>query len=364
MLDDEKYIGFCIELARNAEGRTAPNPMVGSLVVADDGTILGEGFHAQAGLAHAEVEALNQAGDNAIGATLYVSLEPCCHHGKTPPCTERVIASGVRRVVIGLQDPNPKVSGGGISALKEAGINVVSGVMESECRYLNRAFLKWITTGLPWVCLKMAATLDGKIADRQGKSKWITGPQARLYVHELRDTVDCIMVGGATASQDDAQLTVRNVAQGRDPVRVVIDTQLKLPTDSKLATNSDGKTWVFSKEEQIEAKHGQYGPQVRLIPTPASALGEGLDLVWILRYLGQENILSLICEGGGRLASSLLPQTDEIFWFIAPKIMNDSEAVPVLASCGFSSVHLPSPFHTRSVKQLGEDTLIHLSRNI
>ncbi len=364
MLDDEKYMAFCIELARNAEGRTAPNPMVGALVVADDGTILGEGFHAKAGLPHAEVEALIQAGESAVGATLYVSLEPCCHHGKTPPCTDLVIASGVRRVVVGLQDPNPKVAGGGISALQAAGIDVVTGVLESECRYLNRAFLKWIATGLPWVCLKMAATLDGKIADRQGKSKWITGAQARRYVHELRDSVDCIMVGGATASHDDAQLTVRSVADAQNPLRVVIDTQLKLPPDSHLAKNADGKTWIFSAEEQIEAKQGQYGAHVRLIPTPASELSDGLDLPWILNYLGQENILTIMCEGGGRLAASLLPQTDEIYWFIAPKIMNDSEAVPVLASCGWSSVHLPSPFHTRSVKQYGEDTLIHLCRNL
>lgn len=353
----------CIELARTAAGRTNPNPLVGAVVVNDAGEIIAEGFHAKAGEAHAEVVALEKAGDSARGATLYVSLEPCCHHGKTPPCSDRVIGSGVKRVVCGLVDPNPKVAGGGIKALRSAGIDVMSGVLEEECRYLNRGFLKWMEKRTPWVILKLGVTLDAKIADRNYKSRWVTGPEARQFVQQQRNEVDCVMIGGATAYQDNAELTVRDIENSRNPIRAIVDTDLKFHRDCKLAQNPDGKTWVFAKEEAIELKSNQFGENVRLIATPSSTTdGAKLDLQWILQFLGNQKIQTVMCEGGGRLAGSLLDRVDEIYWIVAPKFMHDKEAIPAVELQRHALIDKLQSFRVRRTEQLGNDVLINLLR--
>lgn len=352
----------CIELARRAEGRTSPNPMVGAVVVNADGVIVGEGYHQVPGQAHAEVFALDAAGDAACGATIYVSLEPCCHHGKTPPCSDRVIASGVRRVVCGVQDPNPKVAGGGIVACRASGLQVDVGVLENECRYLNRAWLKWISHDrMPWVIVKVAATLDGKIADREGNSKWITGEVARGFVHDVRNRVDCVMVSGSTAVADDPSLNVRGVAGSRDPLRAIVDRQLQLPPDSKLATNPDGRTWVFAAAESI-AVNGKHfdAARVKLIETPLKEDDGGLDLTWIMKYLGSHNVLSVMCESGGKLAVNMNYLTDEIYWMVAPKIMGDIDSKPAFPMDWQSNIGLVIGNKVHDVVRLGDDVLIKL----
>jgi diaminohydroxyphosphoribosylaminopyrimidine deaminase/5-amino-6-(5-phosphoribosylamino)uracil reductase len=352
----------CVELARRAEGRTAPNPMVGAVVVNDDGVVVGEGWHQKPGEAHAEVFALDAAGEKARGATLYVSLEPCCHHGKTGPCSTRVIDSGVRRVVCGLEDPNPKVAGGGIAALRAAGIQVEVGKMAKECRYLNRAWLKWITKQkMPWLIVKVAATLDGKIADREGKSKWITGEHARKFVHDVRNQVDCVMISGSTAVADDPELTVRNVSGGRNPLRAVIDRELKMSPSSKLAQNADGKTWVFATQEAIAANGSAFdAARVRLIETPLKAEDGGLDLTWILKHLGESNVLSVMCESGGKLAVNMNYLTDEIYWMLAPKIMGDADAKPAFPMDWESNIGLVVGNRIEDVVRLGDDVLLKI----
>lgn len=334
--------------------------MVGCVVVSDAGEIIAEGWHQIPGQAHAEPIALDLAGDAARGATLYVSLEPCCHHGKTPPCSDRVIASGVRRVVCGLEDPNPKVAGGGIAALRAAGISVEVGILEKECRYLNRAWLKWIAKNkTPWVVLKIAATLDGKIADRNGNSRWITGAHARQFVHETRNRVDCVMIGGHTAIVDDAALTVRDVKDSRNPIRAVLDTQLLLSPESKLATNADGKTWVFASEEAITLKRAQFGEHVKLIETPLTHDGK-LSLPAVLDHLGKSNVLSVMCEGGGRLAASMLPYADELYWMVAPKFLADNQAMPAVNAEAEVTMPEVNSHHVREVRKVGDDVLINV----
>lgn len=361
MLDDELYMWRCIELARQAEGRTSPNPLVGSIVVDDDGTVIAEGHHTKAGEPHAEVNALNIAGDAARGKTLYVNLEPCCHHGKTPPCSQRVIASGVRRVVCGMRDPNPKVAGGGIRELEAAGIEVRSAVLEAECRYLNRAFLKWISKGMPWVCLKMASTLDGRIADRNGKSRWITGPQAREYVHELRDRYDCVMIGGTTAITDDPELTVRERIGGRNPMRVVLDTNLSLKPEARLFIDrsDESRTILFAKQEAVQASQTCFPTGTEVVGITSGSTG--LDLTRVLSWLGENRIVSVLCEGGSRLAGSLLREglVDEINWIVAPKMLCDERAIPVISDDRFVDLSHAIKMETKDISQLGEDILIH-----
>jgi diaminohydroxyphosphoribosylaminopyrimidine deaminase/5-amino-6-(5-phosphoribosylamino)uracil reductase len=334
--------------------------MVGSVVVNDAGEIIAEGWHQMPGQSHAEPIALDLAGDAARGATLYVSLEPCCHHGKTPPCSDRVIASGVRRVVCGLEDPNPKVAGGGIAALRAAGISVEVGILEKECRYLNRAWLKWITSNkTPWVILKMAATLDGKIADRNGNSRWITGAHARQFVHETRNRVDCVLIGGQTAVVDHAELTVRDVKGSRNPLRAVLDTQLLLPPDSKLALNPDGKTLVFTSADALATKGSRFGEHVRFVETPLTHDGK-LSLPFVLDYLGKLNVLSVMCEGGGRLAASMLPYTDEIYWMVAPKFLADNQAMPSINSDLEVTMPEVRTHSIRDVRRIGDDVLLNI----
>jgi diaminohydroxyphosphoribosylaminopyrimidine deaminase/5-amino-6-(5-phosphoribosylamino)uracil reductase len=252
---DMEYMQRAIELATQARGRTSPNPMVGAVIV-KDGKIIGEGYHKKAGTPHAEIHALAAAGNEARGATLYVSLEPCCHHGRTPPCTEAIINSGIKRVVIAALDPNPKVAGGGLQRLKEAGIDAEFGLMQEAAMELNAVFFKYIQRALPYVALKTAMTLDGKIAAGSGDSRWITGPEARQHVHQLRNIYDAIMVGIGTVLADNPRLNTRlQEGQGRDPVRVIIDNQLDLPVNSIIAQSSrEQPSLVFCGKEIDEHK--------------------------------------------------------------------------------------------------------------
>lgn len=328
-------------------------------MVNDSGVVIASGFHKMAGQAHAEVEALNEAGEQARGQTLYVNLEPCCHHGRTPPCTERVIASGVKRVVYGMSDPNPKVAGGGIKALQDAGIEVVPGILADESRMLNRAFIKWVTTKQPWVILKMAATLDGKIADRLGGSRWVSGEEARRHVHHLRNSCDGVMVGGTTVKHDDPELTVRDIPDGRNPLRIIIDTSLKTRPDSKVCKQSeeDSKTVIFARAEEA-TKASIFSDKVKLVATAKS--GDHLDLQEVMRRLAMMNLLSVLCEGGATLAGSLLDQklVDEVHWIMALKLLGDPQAKESLAGSAGRLINEAVPLQNPQVQTLGRDLLI------
>lgn len=326
---DQAYMERCIGLARQAEGRTHPNPLVGAIVVADDGVVVGQGFHRRAGDPHAEAIALAEAGERAAGATLYINLEPCCHFGRTPPCADRIIASGIRRLVAGMADPNPLVSGGGFARLTDAGIAVEVGVLAGACRWLNRAFVKWHEEGLPWLCLKMASTLDGRIADFGGRSRWLTSPEARARVHAMRNVFDAVMVGGATATADNPSLTVRDVEGGRNPVRVIVDTACAVSPDLEVCRAGTAPTYIYAGAEAVAERAALFPAGVELVPAPTDSSGR-LDLTCVLADLGGRGLRSILCEGGGRLAGALLSHrlVDEIQWFVAARLLGDPLARP------------------------------------
>jgi diaminohydroxyphosphoribosylaminopyrimidine deaminase/5-amino-6-(5-phosphoribosylamino)uracil reductase len=360
MSEDEKYMRLCLALAAQADGRTSPNPLVGAVLVDDDGSIIAEGYHQKAGQPHAEVLALDQAGERARGKTLYVNLEPCCHFGKTPPCSQRVIASGVKTVVFGMLDPNPKVQGDGLQELNSAGIETRHDVLVEECRYLNRGFLKWIEHGRPWVCLKIAATIDGRIADRMGHSKWITGEESRHFVHQLRDKYDCLLVGSNTVVHDDPEFTVRDIPNSRNPLRAVVDTHLSVSPQSKICGHQDDTTWIFSSASAIRSKGPSFNQSVRLVESQPGSDGH-LDLDWVLRYLGQNRVRKVLCEGGAQLAGSLLQQqlVDELIWMIAPKLLLDSQSKSALSAPHMVELQKALILTDARMNNSGNDFVIH-----
>jgi diaminohydroxyphosphoribosylaminopyrimidine deaminase/5-amino-6-(5-phosphoribosylamino)uracil reductase len=311
--------------------------MVGAVVVAGD-RVVGRGFHAAAGKAHAELNALDEAGDAARGATLYVTLEPCNHFGRTPPCTRRVLSSGVSRVVVAMADPNPDVSGGGSDFLRTQGLTVDVGILEAEARRLNEAFVKFVTTKRPFVILKCAATLDGRIATRTGDSRWVTGPAAREYVHRLRHAVDGILVGVETIRHDDPSLTTRlPEGNGRDPLRIVLDTRLSTPENAKvLRLKSESVTLLVCSEKTDPQRRQAYARQgVQVMPAPQVTSG-GIDLDVLMDRLGAMGIQSLLIEGGARVIGSALAAgiADKINFFFAPKILGGDDGVPICRSRG------------------------------
>jgi diaminohydroxyphosphoribosylaminopyrimidine deaminase / 5-amino-6-(5-phosphoribosylamino)uracil reductase len=355
MTEDERFMRRALKLAARARGRTAPNPMVGAVVVSG-GRVVGEGWHPKAGEPHAEVFALRQAGEAARGATLYVTLEPCCHHGRTPPCTEAVMASGATRVVAAMADPFPQVAGKGFDRLRSAGLEVAWGVLEGEARELNRAYLKAVETGLPWVTLKMAMTLDGKIATRTGDSRWITGEAARRYVHRLRDWNDAVMVGIGTARADDPLLTAR-LPRARNPLRVIVDTRAELSPESQLAQTARQVPTVIGIGEGTSAGHLE-AQGIELEPAPV-AQGR-LDLQVLLRRLVARGVHSVLCEGGATLAGSLMDAglVDEVVWFIAPKLVGGKDAPGPVGGEGAERMLRARPLTQVRIRRFGVDLAV------
>ncbi len=349
MIDDERLMRLALQAARR--GRPSPNPHVGAVVATEGGEVLGVGHHARAGAAHAEVAAIRAASETR-GHTLYVTMEPCNHHGRTPPCTEAVIAAGLARVVIGARDPAPHVPGA-IAKLRDAGIEISVGVLGEECRTLIADFTKHIRTGLPWVTLKAAVTLDGRIATRTGDSKWITGPEARRRAHELRDQADAVLVGVGTVLADDPELTVRHV-EGVDPLRVVLDTHLRTPPGARLARPG---TLIA---------HGSGAPPERraaLSERGVELLGldsEHVDLRAVLRALGQRDVVRLLVEGGGVIHGALLDAglADEAAVFVSPTIVGDREAPPFAAGRGADRIAEAWRLSAPTVEVCGSDVLI------
>lgn len=320
-------MGAALGLARRGLGRTWPNPTVGCVIVAPDGRVVGRGFTQAGGRPHAETEALVQAGARARGATAYVSLEPCAHHGKTPPCAEALVAAGIQRCVIATGDPDPRVAGGGIAILTAAGIEILDGVLEEEARDLNAGFFTRIAQGRPLVTLKLATSLDGKIATLSGESKWITGPAARSLGHQLRASHDAILVGSGTALADDPELTCRlSGLEERSPVRIVLDSRLRLPLSARLvADQTRHPTWLVTGADHAPAKLAPYREAgVTLIQLPIGKSGR-VDLPAVLISLGELGLTRLLVEGGANLATSLLAAdlVDRLAWFLAPLVIGD-----------------------------------------
>lgn len=352
-----KMMRRALALARRGGGRTSPNPAVGCVIVRD-GEIVGEGWHRKAGTPHAEVHALRQAGDRARGADVYVTLEPCSHHGRTPPCAEALIKAGVQRVHAAMMDPNPLVSGRGLALLRDAGIAVECGILEQECRLLNEAFIKHVTTGMPFVILKSAMTLDGKTATANGDSKWITCEESRRYVHSLRAKVDAIMVGVGTVLADDPQLTCRMV-RGKDPQRIVVDSRLRTPRTAALFhLDSPAKTLVATIENDPEKINALQALGAEPL---VCAESEGrVDLEDMLRRLGSLGIQSILLEGGRELVGAALRKglVDKFLLFYAPKIVAGEDGYGLCSGQGVS--RMGDAFHLRntSVRRFAEDFLV------
>ncbi|HEY9654563.1 MAG TPA: bifunctional diaminohydroxyphosphoribosylaminopyrimidine deaminase/5-amino-6-(5-phosphoribosylamino)uracil reductase RibD, partial [Crinalium sp.] len=330
-MDDRALMQQCLTLARQALGRTAPNPLVGSVIV-QAGTIIGEGFHPAAGQPHAEVFALREAGDRAQGATLYVNLEPCNHYGRTPPCSEAIVAAGVQRVVVGMVDPDPRVSGGGIARLRQAGIDVTVGIEEADCRKLNEGFVHRILHHRPFGILKYAMTLDGKIATTTGHSAWVTGAAARAEVHQLRATCDAVIVGGNTVRRDNPLLTSR---QETTPLRVVMSRSLDLPPDAQLWQTAIAPTLVFTEataKPDVQKALIQQGVEVieSISLTPAAVMAHLYDL----------GCLSVLWECGGTLAAQAIAAgaVQKVLAFVAPKIIGGSTAPSPVSDLGFTTM--------------------------
>ena len=361
-MSDERFMEEAIALARNGWGTTSPNPMVGAVVVRD-GEVAGRGWHRAAGGPHAEVHALTDAGERARNATLYVNLEPCNHHGRTPPCTEAIREAGIARVVVAMEDPNPDVTGGGNAHLRALGVEVVSGVLETEARRLNEVFVKFATTRRPFVVLKVAATLDGRIATRTGDSKWVTGEAARAHVHELRHGMDAIMVGIGTIAVDDPSLTTRlpDGRPGADPIRIVLDSKLSISEDARVlrhdASNAD--TMLVTGDAVSAAKRKVLRSRgVKVLEAP---LRDGrIHLDSLMNRLGYIGITSLLVEGGSRVIASALQSriVDKILFFYAPKILGGGDGVPICAGDGPEHMRQCIPIRDMTSRWFGDDLLV------
>ena len=356
-MDDQRSMKRALELAEKGRGCTSPNPMVGAVILRD-GLIVGEGYHARAGLPHAEVNAITQAGDQAQGATMYVSLEPCSHTGRTPPCTMAIIEAGIRRVVCAVMDPNPKVSGGGSHALRQAGIEVDVGLMAEEAKRLNEVYFQYVTTGLPFVTVKIAQTIDGKIAAPDGNSRWISGEASRRFVHRLRSHNDAVLVGVNTVIADNPELTVRAV-EGRNPNRIVLDPSLRIPFQSNLVKgHAEGRTIVAASERingskvaQLQAK----GVETWEIPVNND---HRMDLGALLKKIGEEGMTSLLVEGGATVFTTFLQShaVHKLHVFIAPMALGSGRSS--IGDLGIQSLQQALRLQEVEMRQMNGDVLI------
>jgi diaminohydroxyphosphoribosylaminopyrimidine deaminase / 5-amino-6-(5-phosphoribosylamino)uracil reductase len=356
--DDTSFMLRALDLARRGQGYVEPNPMVGCLIVAD-GKVVGEGWHQQFGRPHAEIEALTQAGEKARGATMYVTLEPCCHQGKTPPCTDAVIAAGVSRVVVAMRDPFPQVAGGGLKRLASAGIEVELGLNEAEAQQLNAPYVKLITTGRPWIIAKWAMTLDGKIATRSGYSKWISGEPARQIAHQLRSRVDGIMIGRKTAQLDDPLLTARldNDSPARVATRIVLDSMAGLPSFSQLVRTAPQFPTLIAAGPEASEKDLRRLAAAGCEVLPFAPPSRYERLIQLLDELGRRRMTNVLVEGGGNLLGSLFDagQIDEVHVFVAPKLFGGVRARSPLRGAGVEQISDALQFANGRFTTLGDD---------
>nr|WP_282706879.1 bifunctional diaminohydroxyphosphoribosylaminopyrimidine deaminase/5-amino-6-(5-phosphoribosylamino)uracil reductase RibD [Natroniella acetigena] len=351
-------MSLALDLAKRALGRTSPNPLVGAVIV-KEGEVIGTGFHHYAGGFHAEVNVLKDVGEEAKGATMYVTLEPCSHYGKTPPCAKFIIESGIKKVIIAMKDPNPKVAGKGIEMLETAGVETEVGLLKEEAAKLNEDYIKYMKTNTPFVILKNAMTLDGKIATKKGDSKWITGEESRAFVHQLRDQVDGILVGIGTALADNPRLTTRLPEGGEDAIRIVLDGKLRIPLDANLVIQKSSAPTIIATTEQADQVK-----KIKLKEAGVEIIEAGtdnrVDLEKLLDELGKRELISLLVEGGSQVNSSFLEAklVDKLYYFIAPKIIGGKEAIPVVAGTGVDKIEAGIGIDQLQHKRVGDDILI------
>jgi diaminohydroxyphosphoribosylaminopyrimidine deaminase/5-amino-6-(5-phosphoribosylamino)uracil reductase len=353
----EYYMNLALKLALKGRGKTSPNPLVGALVV-KDGRIVGRGFHGQAGLSHAEVIALDEAQDLAEGATLYVTLEPCCHFGRTPPCVARVIKSGVKEVIVGMIDPNPLNNGKGIEILKQNKIKVRVGFLEDELKRLNEAFIKYITRKLPLITVKVAESLDGRIATRTGDSKWITSDKSRSFAHRLRADFDAIMVGVNTVLRDNPRLDVW--FSKKHPVKIIVDSQLSTPEKANIFSSSNSVViaTLATRSGQETENRAILSHKAKILEIKEKA-GQ-VNLKDLMKKLAGMGITSVLVEGGGMLIGSLFDEglVDKMMFFISPKIIGGKEAISSVMGQGIARIEKAAKLKNVSLRRFGEDFLI------
>lgn len=359
---DQQWMKKALDLARLGWGYASPNPVVGAVIV-KNGKVVGTGYHQKAGGPHAEIHALQAAGPEARGGTMYVTLEPCCHYGSTPPCTKAIIQAGIGRVVVAVADPNPQVKGQGIQQLRQAGIEVVTGVMAEEAGLVNEAFFKYITKKTPFCLLKIAMTLDGKIATITGDTRWISGPVSREITHQLRHQYDGIMVGINTVLNDDPQLNTRLPDQeGLDPIRIILDSRLRLPVEAKVCNlQSKASTIVATTANHDEERKKQLeekGVEVLIVDD----IDGKVDIQKLMPLLAQRKITSILIEGGASVAAAALQGeiVDKLYWFIAPKIVGGHQAPTPVGDPGIPFLNQAKEFTIKETKFCGEDLLMIL----
>ncbi|MDD5120159.1 MAG: bifunctional diaminohydroxyphosphoribosylaminopyrimidine deaminase/5-amino-6-(5-phosphoribosylamino)uracil reductase RibD [Candidatus Omnitrophica bacterium] len=354
---DEYYMGLALKLALKAKGNTSPNPLVGAIVV-KAGSIIGRGFHAKAGLAHAEIIALEQAGKKAKGATLYVTLEPCAHTGHTPPCVNRIIASGIKKVVVGMIDPNPLNNGRGLALLKQNNIKVKAGILGDKLKKINESFIKYISSRLPFVTVKVAQSLDGRIATKTGDSKWITSDRSRVYAHKLRKNYDAIMVGVNTVLRDNPSLNAW-FAQ-KKLIKVIVDSNLSTPENSNIFS-ADAQVIIItlpSHPGQVTENRKKLSAKAKILEVKEKA-GQ-INLRDALKKLAQLQISNIIVEGGGTLIGSLFDErlVDKILFFISPKIIGGKDAVSSVMGNGIKRIDAAIRLSDLKINRFGEELLV------
>jgi diaminohydroxyphosphoribosylaminopyrimidine deaminase/5-amino-6-(5-phosphoribosylamino)uracil reductase len=360
---DKKFMQRALNLAEKARGMTSPNPMVGAVIV-KNGRIIAEDYHKKAGEPHAEALAIVKSGGKAKGSILYVTLEPCCHlDKKTPPCTRAIINSGIKKVFIAMKDPNPKVAGKGIEELKKHDIEVFSGVLQDKAKKLNEAYIKYITTRTPFVILKTAMTLDGKIATPEGQSKWITGEAARKIVHRMRGSVDAILTAVGTVKADNPEFTVRLWQKAKNPIRIVIDPELETPIDYKIFKIPPGTIAITEKQATGNRQKAIGQKRKTLIDRGIKIIeyeGKRVDLKWLMKKLGELGITSVMIEGGSSLNAYALQDgiVDKVVFFIAPKIIGGKDSIPAIGGKTFRRLEDAFRVRDMKIKRVGDDLMI------
>ncbi|MFB7304029.1 bifunctional diaminohydroxyphosphoribosylaminopyrimidine deaminase/5-amino-6-(5-phosphoribosylamino)uracil reductase RibD [Heyndrickxia sporothermodurans] len=355
-MNDQYYMQLAIDIAKSTKGQTTPNPAVGAVIVKNN-QVVGIGAHVKAGDSHAEVHAIQMAKEKTKDATMYVTLEPCSHFGKTPPCSKLLIESGIKRVVIATKDPNPKVAGKGIETMKSAGINVEVGLLEKEAIQLNQVFFHFIRTGLPFVTLKSATSLDGKTATKTGRSKWITSQEAREDVHYFRHIHDAILVGVNTIIKDNPSLTTRLDGGGKNPIRIILDTHLRTPIDAKVMEQQDAETWIVTSmhvDEKRKVTYQNKGVQIINMQTPT------IEIKPMLKLLAEKGICSIFVEGGAEVHGSFLKERafQQMITYIAPKLIGGKSAPTSISGEGITEIEDAMKVDITDVKMIGKDIRI------
>lgn len=360
MNTDEQFMKKALSLARRGLGSTSPNPVVGALVV-KDGRVIGSGYHKRAGGPHAEIEALNKARDGAKGATLYVTLEPCNHYGRTPPCTKAIVKSGITRLVAGIYDPNPQVRGGGCDCLEAKGVEVKCGVLEEECARLNEVYIKYVTQGRPFVIVKGALTLDGWIGTRTGNSKWITNEKSRRFVHTLRKRVDAIMVGVKTVIADNPLLVpYLSKSSEPDPVRVIVDTNLRVPLESKVFDSVTSALTIVATGSNVNTARRKAVEELGAKVITCRIRDGHIDLEGLLDALADMSICSVLVEGGATLFNSVIKGAlvDKFYLFLAPKILCGDDGIPFTRGRGCDIISDCMSLEVTKVRRFDDDIMV------